>query len=60
VHAERVFYAKSPGKTPGSYSMDHTAGSYLFDPEGRVRLFARYGMDPHALSADIKQLMAAS
>ena len=37
----KVFYQKVAGKTPGSYSMDHTAGTYVFDPQGRLRLFVR-------------------
>jgi protein SCO1/2 len=55
----RVFYQKSPGKTPDSYTVDHTAGSYVFDPQGRLRLFARYG---HAenLDADIRTLLRIS
>ena len=55
----KVFYAKSPGKTPGSYSMDHTAGSYVFDAQGRVRLFERYGSGAEPLAADLKALLAA-
>ena len=39
----RVYYAKVPGKTPDSYTMDHTAASYVFDPDGKLRLFARDG-----------------
>ena len=55
----RVFYAKTPGKTPDSYSVDHTAGSYVFDAQGRVRLFIRYGAGPQALAADLKRLLAS-
>jgi protein SCO1/2 len=55
----KVFYAKVPGKTPGSYSMDHSAASFVFDPTGRVRLFVPYGGDPKVLAADLKQLLAA-
>ena len=55
----KVFYAKSPGKTPDSYSMDHTAGSYVFDTQGRVRLFESYGRGAEALAADLKVLLAA-
>jgi len=56
--AFKVFYAKSPGKTPGSYTMDHTAGSYVFDTQGRVRLFERYGGGgPEALASDIRVLL---
>lgn len=54
----KVFYAKVPGKTEGSYTMDHTAGSYVFDTQGRIRLFTRYGSGAQALAADLKQLLA--
>ncbi len=53
----KVFYAKVPGKTPTSYTMDHTAGSYVFDPQGRVRLFTRYGSGAAALADDLKILL---
>jgi len=55
----KVFYAKSPGKAPGSYTVDHTAGTYLFDTKGQVRLFERYGSGVEALNADVKALLAA-
>jgi len=54
----KVFYSKVPGGTEGSYTMEHTAGSYVFDKQGRVRLFARYGTGPSALLADVKKLIA--
>jgi protein SCO1/2 len=56
----KVFYAKVPGATPGSYSMDHSAASYVFDPQGRVRLYVQYGADSKAVAADLKQLLAAA
>lgn len=56
----KVFYNKVPGKTEGAYSVDHTAGSYLFDPQGRVRLFTRYGSGAQALASDIKALLAGA
>jgi protein SCO1/2 len=55
----KVFYAKVPGKTEGSYTMDHTAGSYVYDTQGRLRLFVRYGSGAEALAADLKTLLAA-
>jgi protein SCO1 len=55
----KVFFAKVPGKAPGSYTMDHSAASFVFDPAGRVRLFVAYGSDPKTLAADLKQLFAA-
>ena len=53
----KVFYAKVPGKTEGSYTMDHTAGSYIFDTQGRLRLFTRYGSGAEALKHDIALLL---
>jgi protein SCO1 len=53
----RIFYQKQAGSTPGSYTVDHTAGSYVFDPEGRVRLFARYGDGGANLAADLRDLL---
>jgi protein SCO1/2 len=56
----KVFYAKVPGKTPTSYTVDHTAGSYIFDPQGRVRLFTRYGTGAEALTHDLRLLLAGA
>ena len=53
----KVFYAKVPGADPNSYTMDHTAGSYVFDASGRIRLFERYGVGPQALAEDVKRLL---
>lgn len=54
----KVFYATSPGKTENSYTVDHTAGSFIFDARGRVRLFVRYGTGAEALASDLKALLA--
>jgi len=56
----KVYYKKVDGKTPTSYSMDHSAASYVYDPEGRLRLYARYGAGADAMLADVKALLAAS
>jgi len=53
----KVFYAKVPGKTEGGYTMDHTAGSYVFDTQGKVRLFMRYGSGAEALKHDLQLLL---
>lgn len=54
----KVYFAKVPGKTEGSYTMDHSAGTYVFDAKGNVRLFERYGAGAEGLTADIKALIA--
>jgi protein SCO1/2 len=53
----KVFYAKVPGKSADSYTIDHTAGSYVFDPQGRIRLFTRHGTGADALVHDLKILL---
>lgn len=53
----KVFYQKVPGSTPGTYSMDHTAGSYVFDPKGRLRLFVKHGQGPAPLVTDLGRLL---
>jgi len=54
----KVFYEKVPGTAPDNYTIDHTAGTYVFDPKGRIRLFARNGMPPEQLAEDVKALLA--
>lgn len=54
----KVFFAKVAGKTPESYTVDHTAGSYVIDPQGRLRLFERYGAPGEDLQSDLEQLLA--
>ena len=53
----KVYFGKVPGKTEGSYTIDHTAGSFVFDPKGQVRLFVRYGGGTDALASDLKLLL---
>ena len=53
----KIYYKKVDGKTPTSYSMDHTAASYVYDPQGRLRLYARYGIGPQAMADDIRLLL---
>lgn len=55
----KVFYKKVEGKTTGSYTLDHSAAAFVYDPQGRVRLYVRYGSGPQALASDLKQLLAA-
>jgi protein SCO1/2 len=54
----KVFYSKVPGTSPGSYTIDHTAGSYVFDRDGRLRLFIRHGQGPDPIVHDLRQLLS--
>jgi len=53
----KIFYKQVPGDTPTSYTMDHSAGMYMFDPSGHLRLFQRYGSSPQALLDDTRLLL---
>lgn len=53
----KIYFKRVEGKTPTSYTMDHSAGSYAFDTEGRVRLFNRYGSGAKVLAEDLKLLL---
>ena len=55
----KVFYKRVEGKQPGSYFMDHSAASYVYDPQGRLRLYTRYGSGAQALADDLKLLLKA-
>ena len=54
----KIFYQKQSGSKPGLYTIDHTAGLYVFDPQGRLRLFVRDGAEVANVTADLKVLLA--
>ena len=56
----KVYYAKVPSKSADTYTMDHTAGSYVFDDAGRLRLFTKYGSGAEALATDLKNLISSA
>ncbi len=53
----KIYYKKVDGTTPTSYTMDHSAGSYVYDTKGKLRLFTRYGSGPKVLADDIRLLL---
>ena len=53
----KIYYKKVDGNTPTSYSMDHSAGTYIYDPKGRLRLFSRYGAPKEGLGQDLRVLL---
>ena len=54
----KVLYNKVPGKEPGSYTVDHTAASYVFDKQGKLRLLIRPGQGPASAVHDLKLLLS--
>jgi protein SCO1/2 len=55
----KVYFKKVDGKTPTSYSMDHSAASFVYDTQGRLRLYARYGAGVPSMVSDVKALLAS-
>ncbi|MDP3136212.1 MAG: SCO family protein [Burkholderiaceae bacterium] len=53
----KVYYKRVDGKVAGTYTMDHSAASFVFDAQGRVRLYARYGSGAQALAEDLRLLL---
>ena len=53
----KIYYKKVEGRTASSYSMDHSAGNYIYDTQGRLRLYNRYGSGAEGLTADIRLLL---
>jgi protein SCO1/2 len=54
----KVYYAKVPGSDPKSYTIDHSAGTYVFDRDGKLRLFMRHDQTPDEIVHDIRQLLS--
>lgn len=54
----KVFYRKQPGSNASIYTVDHTAGSYVFDPAGQLRLYFRHGETAPRMAQDLKRLLA--
>ena len=53
----KIFFKKVPGKTEGTYTLDHSAGTYLYDPQGHLRVYERYGVGSQVLAQDVKALL---
>ena len=53
----KIYYKKVDGKTPTSYTVDHSAGSYVYDTQGNLRLYSRYGVGPQVMAQDIQTLL---
>jgi protein SCO1/2 len=53
----KVIFQKVEGKQPETYTMDHSAGTYIFDTRGQIRLYVGYGQGPDVFAHDIAQLL---
>jgi protein SCO1/2 len=55
----KVLYQKQPGQTPGTYTVDHSAGTFVYDPKGRLRVYVGHGQGAEVFVHDIKELLRA-
>jgi protein SCO1/2 len=55
----KVFFQRVPGRVEGTYSIDHTAASYVLDTQGRLRLYVRHAQTPEDIAADLRALLAS-
>ena len=60
AHEYKVVYQKTSVKAVDDYLIDHSAGTYIYDPQGRLRLLMPYGSPPETIAHDLKILLAAS
>ncbi len=54
----KVVYQKTSIKARDDYLIDHSAGTYVYDAQGRLRLLMPYGSPPEAIARDLKTLLA--
>ena len=53
----KIYFKRVDGQTPTSYTMDHSAGSYVYDTKGRLRVYHRYGAGAQSLASDVRALL---
>jgi len=53
----KIYYSKVESKTKGDYTIDHSAGMYVFDKTGKIRLYLDYGQKPADIASDLTKLM---
>ena len=55
----RIIFQKVPGATPATYTVDHSAGTFLYDPQGRLRVYEGHGQPPEVFAHDLRELLRA-
>jgi protein SCO1 len=53
----KILYQKQPGRTPETYTVDHSAGTFIFDPQGRLRLYVGHGQGADVFAHDLRELL---
>lgn len=53
----KIFAAKVENTGRSGYTIDHSAGVYVFDKTGKIRLYVDYGTKPDLIAGDIQKLL---
>ena len=53
----KVFFEKKDVAGKSGYTIDHSAGAFVFDKAGKVRIYFRNGQKPNEMASDLKQLL---
>lgn len=53
----KIYAAERPGKTPESYTVDHSAQTLVFDAKGKLRLMLAYGTPGDKIASDLRILL---
>lgn len=53
----KIFYAKQLEAGKSGYTIDHSAGVYAFDKEGKIRIYLKYGQKPEEIASDLRHLL---
>ena len=53
----KIFAARVENSGKSGYTIDHSAGVYIYDKAGKIRLYVAYGEKPQVIAADIKKLL---
>lgn len=53
----KIFYSKQVEAGKSDYVIDHSAGLYVFDKQGKIKLYINYGQKPDEIAHDLKGLL---
>lgn len=53
----KIFMSKVESKGKSDYTIDHSAGMYVYDKNGKIRLYVDYGEKPADIANDIKTIL---
>ena len=56
----KIVYQKQMMNSPDHHTMDHSSGTYIFDPKGKLRLYVSNGAGRDVFAHDIVELLRTS